>query len=340
MPDRGDLALRKHLSARDPQLCEDYQRLPYILLPGKDWMDRLFAKHEDLSSSLAIIENLAWGDFVLDFDHGRMDFLAAATGQDFFAKPRYSRGKVIIRATKMPIYLARMARLSPWVQPDLFDAFRANADDYIVIETWESGIPDPDGSIGYPGWPDVSILDRYHPNDVDHCAHLYPNTQCFGPRFHGKGFCHIKRCLYPDDGRKIMECVGSDILMTNSLILFFLSIAYMQYADEYLVKVTPRPKSDKTPKDLPKNKPWLKQDLPHWIMIDPGRINEYRPATPGDGSHASPRPHERRGHWRELRSDRYVNMRGKKVFIKPQWIGETEWEGDGNHYKVRMPPTT
>jgi hypothetical protein len=46
--------------------------------------------------------------------------------------------------------------------------------------------------------------------------------------------------------------------------------------------------------------------------------------------------HNRRGHFRLLRSDRYTSAKGKRIFIRDAWIGPTEWQPEGGKqiYKV------
>lgn len=48
---------------------------------------------------------------------------------------------------------------------------------------------------------------------------------------------------------------------------------------------------------------------------------------------------ERRGHWRHFKSDRYINMKGKRIWIDPYWAGPTTFvdSNDPNkRYIVRL----
>jgi len=56
--------------------------------------------------------------------------------------------------------------------------------------------------------------------------------------------------------------------------------------------------------------------------------------VPAKGSKKA--PHERRGHYRTYRSDRYVNKKGKTVYIAPIWVGQSETERGGKVYSVRL----
>lgn len=56
------------------------------------------------------------------------------------------------------------------------------------------------------------------------------------------------------------------------------------------------------------------------------------------GTHASPVPHERRGHWRRLADRcRHARLSGKdKVFVRPAYVGERTFSNDKNRYEVLM----
>lgn len=109
-------------------------------------------------------------------------------------------------------------------------------------------------------------------------------------------------------------------------------LIYMQQTPTYAVEV--RNVKSHHP-GTGNKKPWTRDDLPHIIMIDPARVNDYR-SEPGEspkGTHASPRRHQRRGHWRRIRID---DPEQRKVFVKPCWVGATEWEYAGQTYRVKI----
>lgn len=78
-------------------------------------------------------------------------------------------------------------------------------------------------------------------------------------------------------------------------------------------------------------KPWLNPRAPRVIMLNP---TERYPEHGRGGTHASPMPHQRRGHWRTLQAERYGDRRGQRVWVKPAWIGSVEWSHKGNVYRV------
>jgi len=75
---------------------------------------------------------------------------------------------------------------------------------------------------------------------------------------------------------------------------------------------------------------------PHFIVVD----HDILVRMSGDhyGTHASPVPHERRGHWRRLAERcRHAKLSGKdKVFVRPTYVGERNFEDPKNKYEVLM----
>ena len=84
-----------------------------------------------------------------------------------------------------------------------------------------------------------------------------------------------------------------------------------------------------------KKKPWARNDLSTYIVIEPGKEAEYgQPkTTTGDGRAMT--PHRRRGHWMAMRSERYKEgKRGQRVWRRPAWVGPREWVHQGREYRV------
>ncbi len=78
---------------------------------------------------------------------------------------------------------------------------------------------------------------------------------------------------------------------------------------------------------------------PHYIVLTPGEIR--RRFIRDDEGEAVPsgltrRPHERRGHFRRLTSEKFVSKRGQVLWIKPCWVGKTEGVIGKNRYVVRL----
>lgn len=76
---------------------------------------------------------------------------------------------------------------------------------------------------------------------------------------------------------------------------------------------------------------------PHYIILKPREIRTRllgeQEESSGTGSR---RPHERRGHYKLLQSDRYTNKRGQTIWVKACWVGPQEGVVGKNRYKVRI----
>lgn len=106
-----------------------------------------------------------------------------------------------------------------------------------------------------------------------------------------------------------------------------------RYPDHHLVEVRKRrPKPMKASKQG--KRPWLRDDLPHVILMDLAGAKRYGHRGEPEGTHASPIPHRRRGHWMTLRHERYGDNRGKRIWRRSAWIGDREWVFQGNTYRV------
>lgn len=57
-------------------------------------------------------------------------------------------------------------------------------------------------------------------------------------------------------------------------------------------------------------------------------------SLPGASGTGVRRPHERRGHWRLLRAERFVNKRGQRVWVRPSWVGPVESRRGNRRYRV------
>jgi hypothetical protein len=134
---------------------------------------------------------------------------------------------------------------------------------------------------------------------------------------------------------KDIEIAANAILNVGGMIALIL-----QRTDKHFVEVKADPKgfSEKRRRKMKKTAskfPWLDETLPHVVLIDPTKVREYR--EPQGGTHASPQPHQRRGHWRTYRSEKFKNARGQRRRVKPAWIGDREWIHRGSVYRVIDP---
>ena len=112
--------------------------------------------------------------------------------------------------------------------------------------------------------------------------------------------------------------------------------AYLCQSNERTVEV--RPANPRTPAGSPKGKkrPWLRDDVPYIVLLDPARASRvgWQARKDSEGSNRkSPAPHDRRGHSRLLKAIPGVRE-AKRIWVRPAWIGPVDWEYKGRVYKV------
>jgi hypothetical protein len=110
-------------------------------------------------------------------------------------------------------------------------------------------------------------------------------------------------------------------------------IVAISHPMNYVVQVTPK----LTPHEERRaaaGKSVTMQKSRHFIVVDHEVIVRMR--RDPDGTHASPIPHHRRGHWMRLADRcRHARLMGKeKVFVKPTIVGDPKWESEKNFYEV------
>jgi hypothetical protein len=124
-----------------------------------------------------------------------------------------------------------------------------------------------------------------------------------------------------------------------TMTLASMCIVFVQECDEHFVEVRPEPKA-RTEKQQRKDSktvskfPWLRVGAPRIIALDGAKHYPEHGREHGGGTHASPIPHQRKGHWREYRHERFKHVRGQRVWVRPMWIGPKEWVHLGSVYRV------
>lgn len=136
------------------------------------------------------------------------------------------------------------------------------------------------------------------------------------------------RMLGPADYSGFKSQAENVKVMCNFALVLF---AYLAQCPERTVEVRPsRPRAPRDSKTA-KLKPWLRDDVPHMILIDPNRAPAYgcqpRQVESGEAKRKAPVPHARRGHWRRLSEDR-------RVHVRASWIGPNEWTFRNAVYKI------
>ena len=127
--------------------------------------------------------------------------------------------------------------------------------------------------------------------------------------------------------------------LTNQAGAYYLFVhklmEHIKYGDKHAVEVV----SEKPPKAaksiISRNRPWLAAKGPRVLLLD------RMPTTqgPGTGTHASPKPHRRRGHWKTLSHPRYRHhpQYQKKIYVKPSFVGPKQATYEGNIYRLVQP---
>tara|TARA_R100001163_G_C5041830_1_gene179806 strand:- start:147 stop:1277 length:1131 start_codon:yes stop_codon:yes gene_type:complete len=115
-------------------------------------------------------------------------------------------------------------------------------------------------------------------------------------------------------------------------------MTYLKYGPKHLVEVHRGKPAKKRKGGLAAKRPWLNATGPKILLLDrmPSTQKEHQ-----GGTHASPKPHRRRGHWKTLRHPKYRHHPKYQVengvFIKPSFVGPKEAEYEGNIYKLVEP---
>ena len=111
---------------------------------------------------------------------------------------------------------------------------------------------------------------------------------------------------------------------------------YLKYGEKHLVEVLPAKTKKKRSTTLTKTRPWLNATGPHVLLLDrmPTTQKEHQ-----GGTHASPKPHRRRGHWKRLQHPKYRHHPSyqKQIYVKPSFVGPKEVTYEGNIYRLVEP---
>lgn len=138
-----------------------------------------------------------------------------------------------------------------------------------------------------------------------------------------------------DKGNLRIIAMSNVSILANEMAEACRYVTAISHPAQYVVKVTPAltPKEHRrclNGKDLPREK------TPHFLVVDHEVISRMRkdPA----GTHASPVPHERRGHWARLAERcRHAKLLGKdKIWKRPTFVGERVWTDEKNLYEVLL----
>ncbi len=136
-------------------------------------------------------------------------------------------------------------------------------------------------------------------------------------------FWSCKGCLLPTHER---ACDENENLCTYYSNIIIGAIDYINRPQNYIIKEV-FALTSKEKRLISKNKrPYFGKKDRH-VVLDYTQVKELIKQSQG-GHHASPLPHERRGHWRNLRADRFKEK--KIVWVRPADVNAgLTWEDTG-----------
>lgn len=371
---RTDAGLIRHIADyHGLDVAREWQRPPLLVLPTPSVAELLEHGGRMRRGDL---ECLPWEDVVLDVGtarkllplvttedrvllehHARLSDYAAIVYEASVAVSESSeewdearhRGAAWIRIRVLARALETgIPRTSPWLD-QIDDETRAqgDAEGLLLVEAWDSdtvrgadgaagmtmhaaALAIESGETGFPRWPDCAIVDRYTLEQ----RHLY-SGDC-RDRAHGIAWCNLHRCKHRIADPQCYSGVGVVGQMTR-LAIAVLSV----FADPPVYVVERRPRV--APKDRPRLektqrlKPWARTDLATLILVDPSRVEELgHPSAVTSSTRATPRLHQRRGHWRTIKR---ATEEERRTWIRPAWVGADAWEHEGTAYQLAQFPT-
>lgn len=135
---------------------------------------------------------------------------------------------------------------------------------------------------------------------------------------------------YWDPILQLGDCAAGNIAHAMQLML------YCKYGDRHPVEVVPEKSLNKKP-TLNRNRLWASSTGPRLLLLD--RMPTTQRNQGGGGTHASPKPHRRRGHWKTLRHPRYRHHPQylQKIYCKPSFVGPKQVNYKGNIYRLVQP---
>lgn len=212
-----------------------------------------------------------------------------------------------------------------------------NPDDYLIwVNTWDTGV-DPDfndASEAVTWLPNKQLKKLQSPNFNTFLTSIFlvRDEQLIKPTWAALSqnrYPDINK--YPERAQKVLDTYIESV--DTFLITIQAMHDWLKHSDKHPVEVTPVKQPKKT--SLNKNKPWRRATGPRILFLDRMPTTQ----TESTGTHASPKPHRRRGHWRTLNHPRYRHhpQYQQKIWVKPSFIGPEQAEYEGNLYRLIKP---
>lgn len=166
--------------------------------------------------------------------------------------------------------------------------------------------------------PPISVMAAYTVNPVNGQPGiiLTPDTVRRGARVFGEREAAVGSSMSQDIFRAVMK------------------VALISHPANYVVRTSPKLTPHEERRRVSKGIFPL-QKKPHYIVIDHESLVDLNPQSTG-GTHRSPTPHARRGHWRRL-ADRCLHAKAsgkQQIWVGETYVGATEFEDERNRYEV------
>ena len=195
--------------------------------------------------------------------------------------------------------------------------------DPVILGTYCFWIPPLDHPIYSPGEKEEMIAFQDDSDDLKPWWFYFPtkSTDDF----------YIKNSIRYESQEEGGSCVAKTLVEVGTMH------QYLKYGNRHAVEVLPNPKKLAKAKrsSLNRDRPWNTASGPHILFLD------RMPATQkqGTGTHASPKPHRRRGHWKTLNHPRFRHhpQYQQKIYVKPSFVGPRQTTYEGNIYRLVQP---
>lgn len=134
-------------------------------------------------------------------------------------------------------------------------------------------------------------------------------------------YATFSRCQPPSGNcmTKTSLCKLLDSSTNFTIVFIMMVIEYINRQDRFIVKITPE-MTDREKRLAAKGKKFSFSKKPAHIVLDHSQVREIIAASRQGGTHSSPLPHQRRGHWRRLQSDYFKEK--KKIWVRPTDINK------------------
>jgi hypothetical protein len=132
-------------------------------------------------------------------------------------------------------------------------------------------------------------------------------------------------------GEKYDEMTGANIhLLESNFLIAVKNIQWINHPDRYIVEQA----ATEPPRKRAKGRMQRLAEKSRHIVLKHDEIRKRW--AKAQGTHASPMPHLRRGHFKNLQHERFKEARGRIIWVRPTHVkGKCiEWRQDGKYYKV------